>query len=157
MDCLGYIAGVAVGFVLGLYFGRLLTTVIIFWESTITAAKAYKSLITFVLGIGGVGGGTVMLKLFSGHHAVLYLLGLALGMVITFFWHRIPSLCKPDNIKLIVNLNEAMRNNVPDVEQRTNLIILAVTPPRYVEREEKISEATLAKRLEEATDAFQDT
>jgi hypothetical protein len=126
----------------------------VYWESTTTATKAYKSAIGFILGAGG---GAVIFGLFSGHHAAFYLIGLAIGMVITFFWPRIPSRCDPSTIKLIVNLNEAMRNNLPNVEQRTTLIISALEPPKSIEREEKISEATLAKKLEEATDAFQDT
>lgn len=153
MNCLVYIAGIAVGLVLGLYFGRLLNAIIVYWESTTTATKAYKSSIGFILGAGG---GAVIFGLFSGYHAAFYLIGLAIGMVITFFWPRIPSRYDPSTIKLIINLNEAMRNNLPDVEQRTTLIISALEPPKSIEREEKISEATLAKKLEEATDAFQD-
>lgn len=153
MECVGYIAGIAVGLVLGLYFGRLLNAIIVYWESTTTATKAYKSAIGFILGAGG---GAVIFGLFSGHHAAFYLIGLAIGMVITFFWPRIPSRCDPSTIKLIVNLNEAMRKNIPDVEQRITLIISAIKTPKSIEREEKISEETLAKKLEEATDAYQD-
>lgn len=152
MDYLGYLAACIVGLGLGLHFGRLLTAIIAYWESTGAAAKAYISVIGFALGSGG---GVVIFRLFSGSHVTFYLIGLGLGIVTAFVWPRIPARYTLENITLITRMSEALRVNVPKIRERALLILAALTPPKSISREERISKKELAEKLEEAADAFQ--
>lgn len=153
MECLGCIAACLFGLSLGLYFGRLLTAIITYWESARTAEKAYRSIIAFL--VGGSGGAAIW-RLFSASHVIFYLIGLASGMVITYFWPRIPRSYTLGTVTQIIKMNEAMRDHVPEIKKRALLILASLVPPRCIEREEKINERDLAKQLEEAIDVFQE-
>ena len=151
MEWLGYLAGPLVGLSLGLHCGRLFTAFIAYWESTGTAERAFKSMVLFLLGGGG---GAGIFGLFSGSHAALYLIGLATGVVFTFFWPRMPPRYTYKGVLRIIEMSEAMRDSVPNVDKRARLILTPLAPTKAVERDEKISEKELAEKLEEAADAL---
>ena len=151
MNWFGYLASPLIGLGLGLHYGRLLTAFIAYWQSTRTAEKAFKSVVLFLLGGGG---GAGIFAIFSGSHAALYLIGLALGMIFTFFWPRMPPRYTYKGILTIIEMSEAMRDSVPDAGKRARLILAPLAPPKAVERDEKISEKELARELEEAADAL---
>ena len=154
MDYFKYIVGGVFGSAIGLYLGYLLTAIIVHWESTATTTKAYRSMIMFVL--GGMGGAAIS-WLFCGASAVFYVLGLAVGMIFAFFYcQRFPSPFTFNSVKLIIQMSEAMRDSIPDVDQRTILIIAPLAPAKAIEHKEKISEKEWTQKLEEATDGFKD-
>lgn len=97
----------------------------------------------------------MIFRLFSGSHVTFYLIGLGLGIVTAFVWPRIPARYTLENITLITRMSEALRVNVPKIRERALLILTALTPPKSISREERISKKELAEKLEEAADAFQ--
>jgi len=151
MDYLWYVAGFGLGLSFGLYFGRLLTAIIAHWESTAAAAKWYTSIIGTLLS----GGAGTAFWLFSGHNAdVFYLLGLALGMIHSYFWPHMPPRYTLESVTHIVTMSEMLRDKVPDIEKRVLLILTPFKSPKSIEREASINETEFAGKLEQAIDAF---
>lgn len=148
MDCLWCIVGIVFGLPLGLYFGRLLTAIIAYWESAAAAVKWSTSIIGTVLG-------GAAFVLFSSHNAdVFYVLGLGFGMLYSYFRPNMPPRYTLESVTHIVRMSEALRDNVPDLEQRVVLILTPLAPPKSIEREARMSEEELAGKLDQATDAF---
>ena len=151
MDWLWYIAGIMFGLPLGLYFGRLLTAIVANWESSAVAVKWSTSIIGMLLG----GGGVTAFVVFSSHNAdVFYLLGLGPGLLYSYFRPHMPPRYTLESVTHIVRMSEALRDNVPDVEQRVFLILAPLAPPKSIEREAMISEKELAGKLEAAADTL---
>ena len=153
MDWLGYLASPLIGLALGLHCGRLFTAFIAYWESTGTAERAFKSVVLFLLGGGGTAG---IFGLFSGSHAALYLIGLAFGMIFTFFWPRMPPQHTYGGTLTIIQMSELLQASVPDAGKRARLILATLAPPKAIEHDERISEKELAKELEDAADALEE-
>lgn len=152
MDCLWYLAGFVLGLASGLYLGRLLTAIIVNWESTATAVKWSTSIIGSLFGAGGLG---TAFWYFSSHGAdVFYVLGLALGMTCSYFWPRMPARYTLESVRYCVTMSEALRNKVPDTEQRAILILTPLASPKSIERQTNISETELARRLQQAADTY---
>ena len=154
MGYLWYAAGGLVGLALGLHFGRLLFVILTQWESTATAGKWYISIIGFVLGGGA---GAIIFRWFCVQYAdAFYAIGLGLGLIIAYIRPRMPFLFALADVVRIVKMSEGLRDKLPVIEQRLLLILSLFRPPKWVEHELKMEQQQLAKRLEEATDAFDD-
>ncbi len=152
MEYIGYAAAIVVGLAFGLYFGRLLTAVVTHWEGTATAVKWSTAVIGFLLGGGG---GAVIFRVLSGtSDSVFYLLGLGVGMIAAFFFPRMPARYSLETFKHVVKMSDALRDEVPDPEERALLILAPFTPPKSIAREADIDENELASRLEHATDSL---
>lgn len=155
MDCLWYVAGSVVGLALGLQFGRLLFAILAYWESTETAGRWYKSIICFVLGGGA---GTVIFRWFCIQYAdAFYAIGLGLGLIIAYIRPRMPCIFTVDSVIRIVKMSEALQNKLPSIEQRLYLILSFFAPIKCISRGLKITQDKLAQKLEQATDAFENT
>ena len=151
MNYLWYVAGFGIGLAMGVYFGRILTAIIANWESAAVAVKWSTSIMGMLLG----GGGVTAFVVFSSHNAdVFYLLGLGPGMLYSYFRPHMPPRYTLESVTHIVRMSEALRDNVPDVEQRVVLILAPLAPPKSIEREARMSEEELAGKLDQATDAF---
>ncbi len=154
MDCLWYLAGSIIGLALGLQFGRLLFAILAYWESTETTAKWYISIIIFILGGGA---GVVIFRWFCTEYSdAFYAIGLGIGLVISYIRPQMPCIFTLENVIRIVKMSEAMRDQIPRIEDRLYLILSSFVPPKSLSRGLKISQEELAKRLERATDACKD-
>lgn len=151
MECLGCVAACVFGLALGLHIGRLLSAIIVYWESTQAAKKTYMSLIGFALGGGG---GAVIFNVISGSHVILYLLGLGSALLYSYFRPHMPPRYTLESVTHIVTMSEMLRDKVPDIEKRVLLILTPFTSPKSIEREASISETEFAGKLEQAIDAF---
>ena len=65
-----------------------------------------------------------------------------------------PPYCTLGTVRLILQVNEALRNSVPDLEKRTLLIRVLFPPLELVQDEANLNEEQLARKLEQATDAL---
>jgi hypothetical protein len=154
MDTAWYATSSVLGLALGLYFGRLLTAVIVHWESTKTVSRVSVALVTFLL--GGAGGTALFEGVLEAPTGVLYMGGLAVGMIVAFFRPRLPAQYTIETVLQVVRMSEALRDEVPDVEERALLILAPLVPPKQIQRDSKMNEGQLARDLEAAADKFPD-
>ncbi len=153
MEVIAYAAAIVVGLALGLFLGRVLNAVVINWESTAAAAKWSLTVIAFVLGGGA---GAVIFQAFSEtQQANFYLLGLGVGMLAAYRFAKAPRRYSLETFTHVVKMSEALRDSVPDVEERALLILTPFTPPKAIERDTGMKPSELADKLERATDTLE--
>lgn len=144
-------AGV-LGFALGFVFGRLLALLLERWESTATAAKWAMAVVTFVLG-GGTLGGTALFKKMTtySHSAACYLITLAIGLLWGFA-RRPRSPYGRDAVINVLKMSDLLSASVPDIEARANLILSGFEPAKTIQKDNRLSQAEWAQKLEQAAD-----
>jgi hypothetical protein len=151
-DCLSCIAGLSMGLVFGIHFGRVLNAIILNWENSHVTVRVSSESIVFLVGGGG---GGVLFHWLSGQYApMIYLIACSLGIFIGYIWPVRPKYTLGTFIH-VVRMSEALRNKVPDIRKRARLILMPFVKPKVVEQGEKISEKDLAKEMEEALDTLE--
>jgi hypothetical protein len=86
MNIAWIIGTVALGAALGLYFGRLLTAILLYWEGVRIAARTTTLLVGFLF--GGPGGAALFQFVSPANGGAFYAAGVALGMLVAFFAPR---------------------------------------------------------------------
>jgi hypothetical protein len=148
----GCLCALVLGLALGLYGGCLFHTVLMYWENAMVTVKAFRSAFSIVLPVGG---GSLAWWLNGKISISFYILGLGLGLVVTYVWPRRASRYSLEDVKCIVRMSDDLRK-VRDIKKRALLILASIFPPKRIRWQEGISQEELAKKLEEATDAFTD-
>lgn len=152
MEFFRYLAAGMLGLAFGLFFGRLLNAVVANWENTDRAVKSSITVIVFLLGGGG---GAAIFGVFLGpHDLVFYVFGLAIGMIGAFFFANVPTAYSLETLTDIIRLSDALRDEVPDPEKRTLLVIAPFTPLKSIGSQAGIDRVELASRLEQAADTL---
>jgi hypothetical protein len=151
VDYVWYAAACVLGLALGLAFGRLLAAFILHWENTDVAYKATTGLVSFALG-GGAGAG--IFAVLGSNQAGLYVLFLAVGMTFAYFLPLLPSLYTVASVRSVVRMSDALRDRIPDEEERVLLILSFLVPYKEIQQQTNISKPELEHRLEQAADAM---
>lgn len=149
-----YAAAFAIGTGLGLCFGMLLRAVIANWENAATASKIFMAVMLALFGGGAFGATALFARLMAADNAAFYLLGLGIGLTLGIVGLFFPA--RPLTLKVMkgaIEMSDALRETVPNVDDRASLIASQFMPPKQIEREAKIGEQELAQRLERAADA----
>jgi hypothetical protein len=149
MEILGYLAAILFGLAFGAIFGRLLNAIVVNWESAASAVKSSISVATFML--GGAGGVLIFRFLVGPHQPTLYLLGLAIGALYGYFG-RVPARYTLETVLNVVRMNEVLRGQISDPEERALLILAAFSSARSIERDLGLDDKEWAQRLGKATD-----
>jgi len=148
-----YVIAVIFGLALGLFAGRFLNAILMFWESTAVAVKAFRTIILFLLTFGGAAGALWLFK--SDDLAIAYCGGLGLGLLIAFFM-PLPAVLTARLAKQVARVQEAIPEGVTDRDQRRLLSLNAILPPEALRRTEAIDSNELGRRLETALDNWID-
>jgi hypothetical protein len=156
MGNLSFWAALIIGIALGLYSGRLLTLLQMRWESAHATTKSTIVLLTFLL--GGNAATTLFVSVSNTKEpwAYPYIAGLGLGLLYSFFWHRLPTGTDVTHtlksVKSVVDYNEQLREMIPDPDHRATVIATMLTPPKVLERHQGLTEEEFTEQLEEAVD-----
>lgn len=145
------LAGLVLGFGIGLHFARLLAAVVRDSVGSQQMLAAYKEVFGYCL--GAIVGSAAFGYLKSGEAGTLYVLGYGLGSTVAFFWPLLPPKYTLENIRIVVAMSDALKDSTPDQEQRSLLILNTLVPPKAIQKSEKLSELELADELEKAADS----
>jgi hypothetical protein len=145
------LAGVVLGFGVGLHFARLLAAVIRDSSGAQQMLAAYKEIFGYCL--GGIVGSAAFGYVKSAEAGTYYVLGYGLGSVVAYFWPLLPSRYTLESVHTVVVMSDAFEESTPDQEARSLLILNTLVSPKAIQRSEKITETQLADRLEKATDS----
>ncbi len=126
------VAGLAFGVGVGLLFvGYLVKPAILHWEGSASMQKLFFAVGAF---LAGGGGGTAIMATFS-NATPWYLLGIAVGIVWGCF-HR-PVLIVShtyESVSQVVQLSEAFRDKLSDIDKRSATILAVLAPPRSTKK-----------------------
>lgn len=149
MEYLWYVVGCGFGLAVSLYFGRLLSAITANWESATVAVETHTTVFGGLLG----GGSLAAYWIFAGQNAaVFYILGLAVGLVYTFFYPRMPGRYTLESVRNCVVTSELIRDKVPSIENRVYLIATQFASIKSLARQAKISESEVEEDLSKALD-----
>jgi hypothetical protein len=150
-----FAAAIAIGIALGLSFGRLLTALVVNYESAQTAVSSYTKAVAFVLGAGG---GAALFKYLEAETDVVfvYLLGLGIGMTGGFFMRLPQAPLTLERLVQIIDMADALRPTVKDSRRRAILILATMVPTKVISRAYGLTKAQWAKSLEDAADILGD-
>ncbi len=152
MEYVASAAATLLGLALGLVFGRLLNAIMVHWEGVATAVKWSAWAVAFLVGAGG---GAAILRVLSGpNQPAFYLLGLAVGVLIAFFFVKVPPRYPPDLFKNVVSMSDDLRDEVRDPDKRALLIEASFVPPEAIQRATGMDKGKLAHELEQAADSL---
>lgn len=148
-------AAFAIGIGLGLCFGMLLRAVIANWENAATASKIFMAVMLALFGGGAFGVTALFARLVEADNAAFYLLGLGIGLTLSIVGLFFPTHALTlKAVKGVIELSDALREKVPNIDDRASLVASQFMRAREIEREAKIGEQELAQRLERAADAI---
>jgi hypothetical protein len=116
----------------------------------VVTVKAFRSAFGIILPISG---GSLVWWIHGKTSASFYVLGLALGLIVTYVYPRRTSQYSLDDVCRIVQMSDDLQM-LRDIEKRSLLILASIFPPKRVTRQEGITQEEYAKQLEEAADAF---
>ncbi len=151
MSYLPLAAALVLGISLGLHFSRLLAAIIRDLGGSEASVKHYREIFIFCL--TGVIGTSAFAYIAGKEPAFGYLLGYGVGNCFGFFFPCLPTPLTRSTVRTVLALNESIRDDVPDEDNRVLLILNTLEPPKIIQRNEGWTAAEFASRLENAADA----
>lgn len=151
-ECLSCIAGLSLGLVFGIHFGRVLNAIILNWENSQVTVRVSSEAMVFLL--GGSGGGFLFHWLSGQYAPMIYLIACSLGIFVGYLWPVRPKHTLGTFVH-IVRMSDALRDQVPNIRKRALLILTPFAKPKDIEQGDKISEESLAREMEDAIDAIE--
>lgn len=154
MSFLALAAPIVVGVALGLHFSRLLAALVRDLGGSEAVVKLYREIFVFCL--TGVVGTGVCGYLVGQDPALCYVLGYGLGSCVGYFFPCLPPKLTRESVRTVVLMSEALKESVPDTENRILLILNTLERPKSIQRSEGWSSKELAERIEKASDEASD-
>ncbi len=147
-------AGLAFGVAVGLLFvGYLLKPAILHWESSASLQRLFFAVGAFLVGGGG---GTAVMATFS-NATPWYLLGIGVGVIWGCFHKPVLIVSHTyESVSQVVQLSEAFRDRVTDLEERSATILAVLAPPRSTKKTAKQLGSALENALDAASDEDQE-